>query len=155
DGRRLLVWTTTPWTLPSNLAIAVGADIDYAVFEENGQQYVLGAATAGKYEKELASAQRVDTVKGSDLAGHTYTPLFPFFADAPNAFRVLTADFVSTEDGSGAVHLAPGFGEDDQRACEAAGIEIVCPVDEHGRFTAEVPDYEGQQVFDANPNVIR
>jgi isoleucyl-tRNA synthetase len=155
DGRRLLVWTTTPWTLPSNLAIAVGADIEYAVFEEDGRQYVLGAATAGKYEKELASAQRVGTVKGSDLAGHTYTPLFPFFASAPNAFRVLPADFVSTDDGTGAVHLAPGFGEDDQRACEAAGIDVVCPVDEHGRFTAEVPDYEGQQVFDANPNVIR
>jgi isoleucyl-tRNA synthetase len=154
DGRRLLVWTTTPWTLPSNLAIAVGADIDYAVFEEGGRQYVLGEATIPKYERELSGATRVGTVKGSDLAGHTYTPLFPFFADAPNAFRILTADFVSTEDGTGSVHLAPGFGEDDQRVCEAAGIAVVCPVDERGRFTDEVPDYAGLQVFDANAAVI-
>jgi isoleucyl-tRNA synthetase len=155
DGRRLLVWTTTPWTLPSNLAIAVGPDIEYAVFEEDGHQYLLGAATVAKYERELARATPAGTVLGADLIGHTFTPMFPYFAGAPNAFRVLAADFVSTDDGTGAVHLAPGFGEDDQRVCEASGIEVVCPVDERGRFTADVPDYAGVQVFDANALVIR
>jgi isoleucyl-tRNA synthetase len=154
-GERMLVWTTTPWTLPSNLAIAVGADVEYAVYEEAGTRYVIGAATVGKYEKELAGATQVGTLTGAELAGRRYTPLFPYFADVPNAFRIITADFVSTDDGTGAVHLAPGFGEDDQRACEAAGIPLVCPVDERTRFTAEVPDYEGLQVFEANPQVIR
>ncbi len=154
-GERLLVWTTTPWTLPSNLAIAVGPDIEYAVFEEGGVRYLLADATVPKYERELANAQRVGTVRGSELVGRTYVPLFPFFAGTDNAFRVLAGDFVTTEDGTGVVHLAPGFGEDDQKLCEANGIAVVCPVDEHGRFTAEVPAYAGQQVFDANANVIR
>src|SRR5206468_5288982 len=110
DGSRLLAWTTTPWTLPANLALAVGADIDYAVYEDaDGHRYALAAARAGAYERELAHATPVATVKGSDLAGHSYTPLFPFFTDQPNAFRVLVGDFVSTEDGTGVVHLAPGF----------------------------------------------
>ena len=154
-GERVLVWTTTPWTLPSNLALAVGPDIDYAVYEENGVRYVLGDATVAKYEKELAGATRVDTVRGSELAGRRYTPLFPYFADTTNAFVVLAADFVATDEGTGVVHLAPGFGEDDKTVCDAAGIPTICPVDEHGRFTSEVPDYAGTQVFDANADVLR
>ena len=91
---------------------------------------------------------------GRQLVGLSYRPLFDFFASQPNAFRVLGADFVSTEEGTGIVHLAPGFGEDDQRACEQAGIAVVCPVDSRGRFTAEVRPYEGVQVFEANRPVI-
>ena len=155
SGERILVWTTTPWTLPSNLALAVGPDIDYAVFEEGGQRYVIGEATAGRYEKELAGATRVGTVKGSELVGRSYRPLFDYFAGTPNAFRVLEGDFVSTEEGTGAVHMAPGFGEDDQRVCEANGIPVVVPVDERARFTSEVADYQGQQVFDANAAILR
>ncbi|MEA3076707.1 MAG: isoleucyl-tRNA synthetase [Actinomycetota bacterium] len=155
SGERLLVWTTTPWTLPSNLALAVGPDIDYSVYEEDGHRYLIGEATASKYEKELASATKVDTVKGSSLVGRSYTPMFPFFAGTPGAFVVLAGDFVSTDDGTGTVHLAPGFGEDDQRVCEANGIAVKVPVDQQGRFTAEVPDYEGKQVFDANGDIIR
>jgi isoleucyl-tRNA synthetase len=155
DGRRLLVWTTTPWTLPSNLAIAVGPDIDYAVYEESGRQYVVGAARAAAYERELADATHVAMIKGSELVGHHYTPLFDFFADHANAFVVLGGDFVTTEDGTGMVHMAPGFGEDDQRACEAAGITVVAPVDSQGRFTDEVSAYAGEQVFDANAAIVR
>jgi isoleucyl-tRNA synthetase len=155
NGDRLLVWTTTPWTLPSNLAIAVGPDIDYAIFQEGDQRYVIGEATIPKYERELAEATRVDMVKGAALVGLRYAPMFPYFVDTPNAFRVIAGDFVTTEDGTGSVHMAPGFGEDDQRASEAAGIPVVCPVDEHGRFTNEVPDYAGLQVFDANVEIIR
>ena len=154
-GERVLVWTTTPWTLPSNLALAVGPDITYALYEEDGVRYLVGEATAAKYEKELESATPVGTVLGRELVGRQYTPLFPYFADTENAFQVLAGDFVSTEDGTGVVHLAPGFGEDDQRVCEANGIPVVCPVDSQGRFTSEVPDFEGQQVFDANAQVIR
>ncbi|MCJ7827400.1 MAG: class I tRNA ligase family protein, partial [Demequinaceae bacterium] len=91
---------------------------------------------------------------GSDLAGLSYAPCFPYFADHADAFRILAADFVTTEDGTGIVHLAPAFGEDDMIACEAASIEPVIPIDSRGRFTAEVPDWEGEQVFDANPKII-
>jgi isoleucyl-tRNA synthetase len=152
---RLLVWTTTPWTLPSNLALAVGAEIDYAVFERDGARLLLGAAAASKYEAELSGAERVATIRGAELVGRTYKPLFPYFARAKNAFRVLAADFVDTQEGTGIVHLAPGFGEDDQAVCQANGIDIVCPVDEKGRFTAEVPDYAGLQVFEANKPIIK
>jgi isoleucyl-tRNA synthetase len=154
-GEDLLVWTTTPWTLPSNLALAVGADIEYSVFEEaGGQRVIIGAATAARYGAELEGATSAGTVTGRDLAGRSYQPLFPWFASTPGAFRVLVADFVSTEDGTGTVHVAPGFGEDDQRLCEAAGVPLVVPVDIHARFTAEVPDYEGLQVFEANPRIV-
>jgi isoleucyl-tRNA synthetase len=152
---QLWVWTTTPWTLPSNLALAVGPNLDYALFERDGTRVALGDATVSTYEKQLEGARRVGLVTGGELVGRTYRPLFGYFAGTPNAFRVLGADFVDTSEGTGVVHLAPGFGEDDQRACEAAGIAVVCPVDDRGRFTAEVPDYEGLLVFDANQPVIR
>jgi isoleucyl-tRNA synthetase len=155
-GERILAWTTTPWTLPSNLALAVGPDIDYAVMEEaNGARYVLAESRLAAYEKELEGATQVGSVKGSDLVGRRYTPLFPFFAETDNAFQVLGADFVSTEDGTGVVHMAPGFGEDDQIACNAAGIPTLCPMDEHGQFTSEVHPWEGEHVFEANPAIIK
>jgi len=155
-GERILAWTTTPWTLPSNLALAVGPEVDYALLRHtDGHTYLLAEARVGSYEKELDGAERIGTVRGSDLVGRSYTPMFPFLADTPNAFRVLGADFVTTEDGTGVVHMAPGFGEDDQNACNAAGIPTVCPMDEHGRYTAEITPWAGRHVFDANPDVIK
>jgi isoleucyl-tRNA synthetase len=151
----LWAWTTTPWTLPSNLALAVGPALDYAVFAMNGKRIVLGAACAAKYEKELAGAERVATLKGTELAGRRYEPLFPFFAAQPNAFRVLAAEFVDVAEGTGVVHMAPGFGEDDLSVCAAHGIGVVVPVDDAGKFTAEVADWAGEHVFDANPKIIR
>ncbi len=151
----ILVWTTTPWTLPSNLALAVGHDIDYAIYELDDELLVIGEATVGRsYKKELSKAKKVGSLKGSELVGRGYEPMFPYFADNPNSFRVLSAAFVDTEEGTGTVHLAPGFGEDDQRVCEENEIPLVVPVDDKGRFTAEVPDYEGQLVFDANKPII-
>jgi isoleucyl-tRNA synthetase len=152
---KILVWTTTPWTLPSNLALAVGADIDYAVLEEDGVRYVIGDAVRAKYQEQLKKAALVGVVKGRELVGRTYRPLFPYFADTPNAFRVLAGDFVDTEEGTGVVHIAPGFGEDDQILAQANGISLVCPVDNSGRFTSEVPPYEGMLVFDANKEIIQ
>jgi isoleucyl-tRNA synthetase len=155
NGDRLLAWTTTPWTLPSNLALAVGADIDYAIVALGDQRYVLAEARLGAYEKELGGATRVGTVRGADLIGRRYEPLFDFLADTPNAFQVVGAEFVSTEDGTGVVHMSPGHGEDDQNACTAAGIPTLCPMDEHGCYTAEITPWAGEHVFEANPNVIR
>ena len=151
----LLAWTTTPWTLPSNLALAVGDDIEYRIFEFDGRRVILGADTVQKLEKELAGAEEVGSLFGRDLVGRHYRPLFPFFAETEGAFRVLSAEFVNTEEGTGIVHMAPGFGEDDMAACQAAGIPVVCPVDDAGCFTAQVPDWEGLQVFEANTPIIR
>ena len=129
NGDHLLAWTTTPWTLPSNLALAVGPEVAYAVMEQDGRRFVLAEARLGAYEKELAGATRVDTVSGAELVGRSYEPLFPFLAATDNAFRVLGADFVSTEDGTGVVHLSPGHGEDDQVVCNAHGIPTIVPMD--------------------------
>lgn len=154
-GEYLLAWTTTPWTLPSNLALAVNPDVDYAILELNGERSILAEARVGAYEREFDGAVRVGTLRGSDLVGRTYRPLFDYFADAANAFRVLAGDFVTTDDGTGVVHMAPGFGEDDQLACQAAGIEAICPMDSHGCYTADITDWAGQHVFEANPSVIK
>ena len=155
-GERILAWTTTPWTLPSNLALAVGPDVEYALMKDaDGHTYVIADARVGAYEKELNGAERIGTVTGSELAGRSYEPLFPFLAGTDNAFRVLAADFVTTEDGTGVVHLAPGFGEDDQNVCNGAGIPTLCPMDEHGQYTAEITQWAGRHVFEANPDVIR
>ncbi len=151
----VLAWTTTPWTLPSNLALAVGPELDYAVLALDGRRAILGEACLAKYEAELGDARRVGTVKGSQLVGRRYRPLFPFFEGTENAFRVLGAEFVDVEEGTGVVHMAPGFGEDDMEACSAVGIPVVCPVDDAGCFTAEVPPFEGMQVFETNTPITR
>ena len=155
---RILVWTTTPWTLPSNLAVCVGDDIEYAIMEENGVGYVLASAALAKYEPELARAVQVGKVQGKDLVGKSYAPMFDYFAEhevASQSFRVVSGAFVDTDEGTGVVHMAPGFGEDDQIVCKENGIGLVCPVDDRGCFTAEVKDFEGLLVFDANKPIIR
>ena len=152
---KILVWTTTPWTLPSNLALAVGPEIDYAIVHKDGVRYVIGQATFAAYKKELDGFEPIGAMKGKELVGRTYEPLFPFFAGHANSFRVLAGDFVDTAEGTGVVHMAPGFGEDDQKVCEANGIELVCPVDDRGRYTSEIPDWQGTLVFDANKDIIK
>ncbi|WP_025273781.1 isoleucine--tRNA ligase [Haloglycomyces albus] len=156
QGAKLLVWTTTPWTLPSNLAAAVGDDIDYVEVEAEGSRYVLAEARLGAYAKELGEEPVVlNRYKGTDLVGLTYRPPFNFFEGRANAFQVLSADYVSTDDGTGLVHIAPAFGEEDKVVTDAAGIEPVVPVNSQGRFTGEVPDFEGSHVFDANKEIIK
>jgi isoleucyl-tRNA synthetase len=154
-GEWLLAWTTTPWTLPSNLAAAVGPDISYVVVAKDGERYILARDRQAAYERELEGAAVESTLTGAELAGRRYEPLFPYLADAgkhgtQDAFRVILSDDVTTEDGTGVVHMAPAYGEADALACTAAGIPTVLTVDEQARFTAVVPDFEGQHVFDAN-----
>ncbi len=161
-GERLMAWTTTPWTLPSNLAMAVGADLDYVAIEFEGERYILAEARLPAYARELgedAADRIVDRLKGSELVGRTYQPLFDFLTDTQvfgtaAAFQVIAADHVTIDDGTGVVHMAPAYGEEDQVACEAAGIPTILTVDDRARFTAVVPPYFGMQVFDANPFVI-
>ena len=150
---RMLVWTTTPWTLPSNLALAVGPDISYAVYDLPVGTTVVAEDRGGSYPDVVGDAVPVAVVPGSSLVGRRYRPLFDFFSEQAGAFVVLGGAFVATDEGTGIVHLAPGFGEEDYQACADAGIAVVCPVDDQARFTAEVPAYAGVQVFDANPAI--
>ncbi|GAA4399513.1 isoleucine--tRNA ligase [Tsukamurella soli] len=163
DGVQALIWTTTPWTLPSNLAIAVHPDLDYVhvVAAEGtpfaGQEFLLAQGRLGQYVRELGEQPQVKgTYRGADLESAAYTPPFDFFADHPKAFVTLLADYVTTDSGTGIVHLAPAFGEEDMDlATGTYGIEVVQPLDPGGRFTSLVPPYAGLQVFDANPVIIK
>ncbi|OHV04543.1 isoleucine--tRNA ligase [Mycobacterium talmoniae] len=154
-GAHLLVWTTTPWTLPSNMAVAVNPDVTYVQVAAGERRYVLAEARLAAYARELGEEPQVlGSYSGDDLLGLRYLPPFPYFMDSTNAFRVLPGEFVTTEDGTGIVHLAPAYGEDDKETGDRAGIVPVTPVDAKGRFDDSVPDYAGQHVFDANKAII-
>ncbi|WP_219417132.1 isoleucine--tRNA ligase [Pseudonocardia nigra] len=156
DGALALVWTTTPWTLPSNLAMAVHPEVEYALVSADGEKYVMASARVAAYARELGEEPEVlRRLPGTELLGLSYTPPFDFFAGWENAHRVLAADYVTTEDGTGIVHIAPAFGEEDKVITDAAGIEAVVPVDTRGEFDARVAPYEGMQVFDANSAIVR
>ena len=157
DGANALIWTTTPWTLPSNLAIAVHPGVRYLqVRGGDGERHVLAAERLAHYARELGDEPEVlSEHTGADLVGLTYTPPYDFFVGHDNAHRVLEADYVTTDSGTGIVHLAPAFGEEDMDVATANGIEVVQPLDAGGKFTSLVPPYEGLMVFDANPVIIK
>ena len=144
----LMAWTTTPWTLPSNLALAIGSEVNYVAVEHDNKIYILSKNAVTKLFGEEVT--QLSTLNSQDLLGKKYKPLFPYFASdkrgGKNAFTIIEGDFVSDGDGTGVVHIAPGFGEDDQRVAEANGIclpdngGIICPVDEAGKFTDEIFD---------------
>jgi isoleucyl-tRNA synthetase len=163
-GELALVWTTTPWTLPANLGIMVGPDIDYVVVESDvtgtAERFVLGEARLAAYARDLfpngddPQAHVVERLKGTDLLGRRFTPPFDYYVGHPRAHHVFPAEFVTTEDGTGLVHTAGAFGEEDKIVTDAAGIEPVVPVGADGRFLYPVTDYEGMLVFDANLPII-
>nr|WP_154838542.1 isoleucine--tRNA ligase [uncultured Corynebacterium sp.] len=155
-----IAWTTTPWTLPSNLALAVHPEVEYSLVKPGDEGVVdtpllLATNLLGAYAKELGEYEVISTFTGAQLEGLEYEPVFDYFRDHENAFMVLNADYVTTEDGTGVVHQAPAFGEDDMFTCQDYGIDLVIPVDADGKFTSLVPDYEGKLVFDANRDIIR
>ncbi len=151
-----LAWTTTPWTLPSNLALALGPDITYAKVKDGDEYYILAKDRLSSYYKNEEDYKIVEEKKGSRLSGIDYEPLFPYFADAEKkgAFKTILADYVSTEEGSGIVHTAPGFGEEDYEALKDTEVPVVCPIDAECRFTSEVPDFEGLFVKDADEPIM-
>jgi isoleucyl-tRNA synthetase len=153
-GAKLLTWTTTPWTLPSNLAVMVGTDIDYVVAGED--RFIIAEARLPAYSRELGDDPEVSwRGKGADLLGLTYTPPFSYYEGRDRAFRVVAADeAVTTTDGTGLVHSAGAFGEIDKEVTDREGIEPVMPVGKDGKFTAPVDDYAGLLVFDANLPII-
>jgi len=175
---KALAWTTTPWTLPTNLALAVGPDIVYAVVPsgplgagdgsaEGVADFLLALDTVAAYAKDLgyesaeaAKAAVSKTVTGSQLEGVRYARLWDYYADTElwgteNAWQILVADYVATGEGTGIVHQAPAYGEDDQLVCAAAGIPVILSVDEGGKFLPNIADVAGLQVFDANKPLIQ
>ena len=151
----LLIWTTTPWTLPSNLAVMVGEKLDYVKVQKDGKFYILGKGRIETYFKD--GCEIIDTFKGKDLIGKRYLPMFDYFVEeaSPNSFSVIGEDSIGEDVGTGIVHSAPAFGEVDFFACKNAGIDLVCPVDQNGKFTVELPDFEGKYVKDADKELIK
>jgi isoleucyl-tRNA synthetase len=145
-----LVWTTTPWTLISNVALAVGPDHAYVRVKNKEQVLILAEALVGVLDGDR---EILGTVKGSELIGKRYEPCFPFFKTLANAYRVIGGDFVSLEDGTGIVHIAPAFGEDDYNVGKAEGLPLLQPVDEMGKFTADVTPWAGTFIKDADPEI--
>ncbi len=152
-----LAWTTTPWTLPSNLGLALGPDITYAKVKDGDEYYILAKERIPSYYKNEDEYELVEEKHGSELEGIEYEPLFPYFADTveKGAFKTLLADYVSTEDGSGIVHTAPGFGEEDYEAMKGTGVPVICPLDAECRFTEEVSDFKGLFVKDADEPIMK
>ncbi len=153
----ILAWTTTPWTLPSNLALAVGPDIPYVKVRDRDDVYILARDRLNVYYRNSEDYELIEEIPGSALAGIKYKPLFPYYENlaADGAFRVLAADFVSTEEGTGVVHIAPGFGEDDYQLGMRENLPPVCPVDDEGRFTRDIRDFEGREVKEADKDIVR
>ncbi|MFP4550190.1 MAG: class I tRNA ligase family protein, partial [Spirochaetales bacterium] len=156
-GTYVLAWTTTPWTLPSNLGLALGPDIDYVKVKDGDSRYILGKERLSAYYKEESEYEIVWTKKGRELAGMQYKPLFPYFAELSDdgAFRTHVAEYVTTEDGTGIVHIAPGFGEDDYNVLKESGLPVPVPIDAECKFTEEVPEYQGLFVKDADKPIIQ
>ena len=166
EGVHAVIWTTTPWTLTANVAIMVGAEIDYVVIESAGptgrpERYLIAADRAAAYAREFTGDAKGDVealivrrCTGADLVGLVYTPPMAYYLGHPNAFRLVTADLVTTAEGTGLVHTAGAFGEEDKAITDREGIEVVVPVAIDGTFTAPVEQYRGMLVLDANPVII-
>ena len=157
-----LAWTTTPWTLPSNMCLAVGAAVSYSFIQVGDEIYVASTDTVAMYGKIFGDEPVVaKKCQGADLAGISYEPLFPYFSECKSggAFKVVTVDYVDSEDGVGIVHTAPAFGEDDYWTCKKHGMPFVNPVDSKGRFTSEVTDFHSpddpKNVIETNSDIVR
>lgn len=158
----LLIWTTTPWTLPENLMICAGADIDYVVVrdltDDKRPCYVMAEARLSTIFKKSEQYELVAKMKGSALKGWEYEPLFPYYAEkrSEGAFRVLNDNYVTTDDGVGLVHIAPAYGEDDFRVCKEAGMNVIVdPLDSACAFGSEVPEYAGRFCKDCDKDIIK
>jgi len=164
-GVSLIAWTTTPWTLPSNLALCVHPDLVYVKVKDEKTEsvYIMMEVRLPELFKKESEYTILSKMKGVDLKGLTYTPLFPYFAHMKEtgAFRVLNDTYVTEGAGTGVVHQSPYFGEDDNRVCLAAGVikkgaaEIVCPLDAVGKFTEKVTDFAGMYVKDADKHILK
>ncbi len=156
NGRRVLAWTTTPWTLPANSALAVNPEMHYSVLtDENGVEYIIAENLVSKYEKQFENCETTGKIQGSELVGLKYKPLFPYYND-DKLYSVIAADYVSDASGTGIVHIAPAFGEEDYLAAKKLDpkFPVIVNVDDYGNFTSDVIDFAGMNIFDANPKII-
>ncbi len=151
ENQYLLSWTTTPWTLPSNLALAVNPNIEYAIIRDKNKEYILAKELVEKY---FENPKIIKVMKGSRLKDLEYEPVFPYFKDLKNAFKIILADFVTETEGTGIIHMAPAFGEDDYEACKKDNIAFVQPITETGHITSKVRDFFRMFVKDADPKII-
>jgi isoleucyl-tRNA synthetase len=151
-----LAWTTTPWTLPSNLALTVNPKLSYAYIKDNKDKntYLMAKEVVRNFYRDKRDYEIVKEVKGEELEGKKYEPLFEYFKDTKNAFKIILGEFVTAEDGTGIVHTAPAFGEEDYDVCKEYNIPLVQPVDEKGKFTKEVKDFSGKFVHNTNKEII-
>ncbi len=151
-----LAWTTTPWTLPSNLALAVNPKLTYVYLKDksDGTVYIMAKEIVVNFFRDKKEYKIIKEVKGKELEGKQYEPLFDYFKDTKNAFKFILGDFVTSEDGTGIVHTAPAFGEDDYEVCKKYNIPLVQPVDEKGKFTKEVKDFAKKFVHSSNKDII-
>ncbi|MCQ2578724.1 MAG: isoleucine--tRNA ligase, partial [Treponema sp.] len=171
ENTYFIAWTTTPWTLPSNLGLCMGPEVEYVKLKDksDGTNYIFAKARIPAYFKNEADYEILWTHKGAEFIDATYEPLFPYFADLADpkvceeksgqkcekgAFRMFNADYVSTEDGTGIVHIAPAFGEEDNKVFRGSGVPNVQPLDAECKFTKEVPEYEGVFVKDADKEIM-
>ncbi|MFZ5982108.1 MAG: class I tRNA ligase family protein, partial [Patescibacteria group bacterium] len=150
ENTYFLVWTTTPWTLPANVALAVGDKIEYAKVSFEGNEYVLAKERVESVFKDK-EYKIIAELKGSDLIGQEYEPIFPH--EIENGYKVIAGDFVTTEDGTGIVHIAPAFGEDDFEARKKNNLPIIMNVDEEGQFTEG--EWKGEKVWEANDKIVK
>jgi len=152
----VLVWTTTPWTLPSNVALAMGPDIVYVKIQDGENFYILAKERLSAYYKDASHYTILKEFTGKELAGTAYVPMFDYFTNRDERFfHITNADFVSIEDGTGIVHIAPAFGEDDFAVGQKLGLPIVCPVDDEGKFTDEVSEWKGTRVYEADDEITK
>ena len=158
NGDRAMAWTTTPWTLPANSALAVNPDMKYLRMRDtDGAVYVIAESRLKSYEKQLANATQIDAVFGRDLVGIKYKPLFDYYAGTSDLlYQIIPADYVSDGDGTGIVHIAPAYGEDDFWAAKNIDpkFPVILNVDDYGNYTSDVRDWAGENIFDANPKII-
>lgn len=158
NGDRALAWTTTPWTLPANSALAVNPDMKYLRMQDtDGAVYVIAESRLAAYEKQFANATQIGVVSGRDLVGLKYKPLFDYYANTSDLlYQIIPADYVSDGDGTGIVHIAPAYGEDDFWAAKNIDpkFPVLLNVDDYGNYTPDVRDWAGENIFDANPKVI-
>ena len=152
DNAKLLIWTTTPWTLPSNLAIAVGENIEYVKVKKNNEVFIV--AKNKLYDILGNDIQILSKLTGNQLIGLTYKPLFPYFSNQKNAFKIVSSSYVNTKNGTGLVHIAPAYGVDDFKICKKANIDIVDPVDEEGNFKKIISDFAYINIKDADSKII-
>ena len=152
ENTYFLVWTTTPWTLISNVALAVHPEVDYVRVEQKGEKLILAEARLSVLGEEYSV---LDKFKGAALAGKEYERMFSYHQVKEKGWYVVLADFVTTEDGSGIVHMAPAYGEDDYQIGRKYGLPTIHPVNKSGEFNAEVTDFAGMFVKDADPEIIQ